>query len=159
MALLREAERRYLNTAMETCGYAPYEVLREAAAHLDTLIVDVKHIDPVLHKANTGVDNTPILNNIKNVSSEFKDLPILIRTPVIPGFNDSEKAVADICDFVESLPGRHISYELLAYHRLGTQKYTQLGKPYPMGDVSLNKILMERLRRLAESRLGERLVS
>ncbi len=159
MAILREAEKRYLNTAMETCAYAPYEVLREAASHLDTLIIDVKHLDPSLHKANTGVDNAPILSNIKRISSEFKDLPILIRTPIIPGFNDSEKTVADICDFIESLAGRHISYEMLAYHRLGTQKYTQLGRPYPMGDVSLNKMLMEKLRRLAESRLGERLVS
>ena len=159
MELLKEAESRYLNTAMETCGYAPYEILREVAAHLDTFIIDLKHLDPVLHKANTGVDNALILDNIKKLSSEFRDLPILIRTPVIPGFNDSEKAVEGICCFIENLEGRRISYELLAYHRLGMQKYTQLGKSYSLRDRSLDKSLMERLKRLATFRLGERFVS
>ena len=154
LALLREAERRYVNVAMETCGLASYDVLSEAAQHLDTLIYDIKHLDPEQHKKFTGVDNSQILNNIKRLSSNFRELPILLRTPVIPGFNNSEETIRNICDFIESLPGHNISYELLAYHRLGTQKYLQLDRKYPMGSVSLDKQLMEHLQKVAASRLG-----
>lgn len=159
LALLEEAERQYINTAMETCGYAPYEVLRKAAAHLDTLIFDIKHVDPVAHKKGTGVDNAPIIDNLKKLSREFADLPIFVRTPVIPGFNDSEAVITAICDLVASLPGRQISYEMLPYHRLGTQKYVQLGREYPMGDAKLDKQKMGALKSLATQKLGERLVS
>lgn len=159
LALLREAERLYLDVAMETCGQAPYEVLHEAAKYLNTLIFDIKHIDASIHKAGTGADNTQIISNIKKLTSEFRDLPILLRTPVIPGFNASEKTIKELCDFVASLPGRNISYELLAYHRLGTQKYHQLGRDYPMGEVKLNSSLMARLKNIAEKQLGERFVS
>lgn len=158
LALLREAERRYIHTAMETCGHAPYDVLRAAAEHLDTLIFDLKHMDPASHKVHTGLDNTQILNNIKKLSSEFKELPILLRTPIIPGFNDSEEAVQAICTFIAALPGHALSYELLAYHRLGTQKYHQLGKVYPMGNVKLDDIRMKNLKKLAARLLGERFI-
>lgn len=159
LALLREADRRYLDVAMETCGQAPYAVLHDAASYLNTLIFDIKHTDTVLHKMYTGADNTQILSNITRIASDFRDLPILLRTPVIPGFNDSEQVIREICDFIEGLPGRNISYELLPYHRLGTQKYAQLARPYPMGDVRLDSHRMERLRQLAAERLGERYVS
>ena len=158
-ALLREAERLYLDVAMETCGQAPYEVLHEAAKHLNTLIFDIKHTDASLHKRYTGADNAQILENIRRVSSDFKDLSILLRTPIIPGFNDSEQTIREICDFIDTLPGRSISYEMLPYHRLGTQKYYQLGREYPMGDVKLDNARMENLRKTAGARLGERLVS
>ena len=158
-ALLRESERLYLDVAMETCGQAPYEVLHEAAKHLNTLIFDIKHTDASLHKRYTGADNAQILENVRRVSSDFKDLPILLRTPIIPGFNDSEQTIREICDFIDALPGCSISYEMLPYHRLGTQKYYQLGREYPMGDVKLDKARMESLRKIAEARLGERLVS
>lgn len=158
-ALLREAERLYLDVAMETCGQAPYEVLHEAAKHLNTLIFDIKHTDASLHKRYTGADNAQILENIRRVSSDFKVLSILLRTPIIPGFNDSEQTIREICDFIDTLPGRSISYEMLLYHRLGTQKYYQLGREYPMGDVKLDNARMENLRKTAGARLGERLVS
>ncbi|WP_298068140.1 glycyl-radical enzyme activating protein [uncultured Mailhella sp.] len=159
LALLSEAERRYLDTAMETCGQAPYEVLRGAAAHLNTLIFDIKHTDASLHKAYTGVENSLILENIKKLCAEFRDLPILLRTPVIPGFNDSEDAIRELCAFVAALPGKNISYELLAYHRLGTQKYQQLGRDYRMGDIKLDNVLMTRLKNFALVQLGERFVA
>ncbi len=159
LALLEEAEKKYINTAMETCGYAPYDVLREAAAHLDTLIFDIKHVDPAAHKKGTGVDNAPIIDNLKKLSRELADLPILVRTPVIPGFNDSEAVINAICDLVASLPGRQISYEMLPYHRLGTQKYAQLGREYLMGDAKLDKKRMNALKILATRKLGERLVN
>lgn len=159
LALLREAEKSYLNTAMETCGCAPYEVLHSAASLLDTLIFDIKHTDPAIHKQHTGMDNVRILSNLRRVATEFPELNILVRTPIIPGFNDTGEAVHAVCDVVEELPGpSRITYEMLAYHRLGTQKYAQLGRRYPMENRNLPKEHMRFLLDIAGFRLKSRLV-
>ena len=146
-ALLREARRRHVNTTIETCGCYSYEYLQEACRHLNKLIFDIKCLDPVLHKQHTGVDNSLILENFTKVCEEFPDLPILVRTPVVPGFNDSEDEILAIREFI---PRRsNISYELLAYHRMGQPKYSYLGRRYELEGVTLDDVRMERLKVLA----------
>ena len=79
---------------------------------------------------------------------------VIFRTPVIPGFNDTEEAIRAIAEFIK--PYGRVIYEMLAYHRLGTQKYHFLGREVPMGEVSLDKALMGRLQKTALDILGER---
>ena len=57
-----------------------------------------------------------------------------VRTPVIPGFNDSPAAIRAIATFVGGLP-RPVPYELLPYHRFGEAKYRELGRDYPLPDL------------------------
>ena len=90
-----------------------------------------------------------ILSNIRAVRAAFPSLPIHIRTPVVPGFNDNDEDIRAIAEFVrESGCAR---YEPLAYHRLGTQKYRFLGLDYPLGDKELSEERFERLRQIAAS--------
>lgn len=146
-ALLREARRRHVNTTIETCGYYPYEHLRQACEHLDRLIFDIKCLDPQKHKEQTGVDNALILENFLKVCQEFPDLPILVRTPVIPGFNDSENEILAVRAFIPRFP--NIEYELLAYHRMGQPKYGYLGRRYELEGAQLDEALMKRLQQAA----------
>ena len=154
LALLREARARRIRTAVETCGMVPTETIREAAPHLQYVLFDIKHMDSAVHEAQTGVPNGRILENFRVLAEEFPDLPILARTPVIPGFNDNEEAITAIADFIK--PFTRVEYEMLPYHRLGTQKYHFLDKPVPMGDVQLDKDLMNRLQAVALDILGAR---
>ncbi len=154
VALLREARVRRIKTAVETCGMVPAETVREAAPYLNYVLYDIKHMDSVVHEAHTGLPNARILENFRILAEEFPDLPILARTPVIPGFNDTEEAIAAIAEFLK--PYTHVKYEMLAYHRLGTQKYHFLARDVPMGEVSLDKALMGRLQKTALDILGER---
>jgi len=57
-----------------------------------------------------------------------------VRTPVVPGFNDSPGDIMAIAEFIKALPGE-IEFELLPYHRFGESKYRQLGKQYSLKDV------------------------
>lgn len=152
-ALLREARRRRIKTAIETSGYAPYEALSEACKSLNSVMYDIKHMDPEMHKKHTGVSNERILENFDKMCAEFPDLPILARTPVVPGFNDNEEAIRAIAEFVKGRP--NVKYEMLPYHRLGTQKYQQIGKVNPMGDVTLSDETFSALRGVAAAILGE----
>ena len=87
-------------------------------------------MDSAQHEAQTGLPNTRILDNFRILAEEFPDLPVLARTPVIPGFNDTEEAIAAIATFLK--PYERVEYEMLPYHRLGTQKYHFLDRPVPM---------------------------
>lgn len=149
LALLREARRRRIKTAIETCGQVPWEVLREAAPNLNTVLFDIKTVDSEKHKKMTGVGNERILENLKNLLTEFPNLPVLVRTPIIPGFNDTDEDAAAIGRFLAG--HANVSYEALPYHRLGTQKYEFLGIPYPLGDIALPKEKAERFQKMVDT--------
>lgn len=155
LALLREARIRRIKTAVETCGMVPTATLREAAAYLNYVLFDIKHMDSAVHEAQTGVPNHQILENFRMLVEEFPELPILARTPIIPGFNDNGKTVAAIATFLKSFS--QVEYEMLPYHRLGTQKYQFLDRPVPMGDVQLSSNRMAALQKIAAHILGVRL--
>ena len=120
LALLREARRRRIDAAAETCGHVAWPVLQEACSGLRELMFDVKLIDAARHRAATGADNSLILHNLARVLRDFPGLPLCVRTPVIPGVNDNEEDIRAILDLLAPYPG--VRYELLAYHRLSTQK-------------------------------------
>ena len=154
VALLREARARRIKTAVETCGMVSAETVRAAAEYLNYVLFDIKHMDSAEHEAQTGLSNRHILENFRILAEEFPDLPILARTPIIPGFNDSEQAVTAIAQFLK--PYERVEYEMLPYHRLGTQKYQFLDRPVPMGEVKLDAEHMNRLQAVAQSILGQR---
>lgn len=148
LALLKEAKRRRINTAVETTGYVPWDVLAKAASLLDTIIYDIKCLDEETHRTGTGVSNQLILANFARLCEVFPDLPKLVRTPVIPGFNDDEQTISEIAALLHGKPG--VTYELLPYHRLGQSKYEALGREYPLGQRVLDEVRLRRLRELAE---------
>jgi len=91
---------------------------------------DQKHIE------FTHVSNEIILNNFKKLCDNFPGITIIVRTPVIPGFNDSNEAITAIASYVKDKP--NVSYEILPYHRLGQPKYEYLGREYSLDGVKLD---------------------
>ncbi len=152
IALLREARRRRIKTAIETCGCYEWERLEEAAQYLNYVLFDVKHTDSEKHKWATGVGNELILSNLKKLLETFPELPVQVRTPVIPGFNDDEETARSIGRLLKGYS--NVTYEALPYHRLGTQKYAFLGREYPMGEVSLPAGVAERVQAIVDEERG-----
>jgi len=144
IAILKEARHRRIHTAMETCGYCAIEDLMTACEYLNFFLFDLKVLDPEVHKTVTGVSNKRILRNLKAIRNAYPELPILVRTPVIPGVNDSLEAIRKILDFITDFD--NVSYEMLPYHRLGTPKYEFIGDTYPMtGETKLDDAVMPEL--------------
>lgn len=144
-SLLKEAKRRRINTAMETCGFCKWEDLATACSLLDTLLYDVKSMNPEKHRVFTGVSNELILENLKRVREAFPALAIWVRTPVIPAFNDNVDDIRAILKHVQEMP--NVCFEALDYHRMGKPKYEYLGLEFPMGDQKLDE---EKIRRIHE---------
>ncbi len=154
VALLRDARRRRIKTAVETCGMVPWKTLEAASPYMNYVLYDIKHMDSGIHEEQTGCPNETILENFTKLASLDPEKQILVRTPVIPGFNDSVEAIAAIAEFIK--PFMNARYELLPYHRLGTQKYHFLDRVPPMDEVTLDKSVMSSLVEASRVVLGDR---
>ncbi|MFA5562275.1 MAG: glycyl-radical enzyme activating protein [Eubacteriales bacterium] len=143
-SLLQSCHKHNLHTAVETAAYVPAENIAQVLPHLDLVLLDIKHMDPDKHKTHVGQSNATTLANAALFAKGAKEL--IIRVPVVPGFNDTEREIADIAAFARSLPGVR-RLHLLPYHRLGQDKYEGLGRPYPLDGVlpptasQMNKLL------------------
>jgi len=144
---LQEAKHRYIKTAIETCGQVSQETILEACKYCNMLMFDIKSLSSSKHKEFTGVGNELILANFMAIRGAYPKLNIRVRTPVVPGFNDTIEDIQAIVDFLQAYA---VEYELLPYHRLGTQKYTNMGLEYSLGDVSLRNDLFLTLHAIAE---------
>ncbi|MBE6938040.1 MAG: glycyl-radical enzyme activating protein [Ruminococcaceae bacterium] len=126
-SLGEKCRREGIHVAIETSAYAPPEAVERAAKSADLVMCDIKAVSPELHRAGTGWDNGLILENIGLLSRSPTEL--ILRTPVVPGFNDGEAELKAIGRFVASLPNRHV-LELLPFHGLCKGKYTALGREF-----------------------------
>ncbi|HUW35486.1 MAG TPA: glycyl-radical enzyme activating protein [Planctomycetota bacterium] len=132
-ALLAEAHRRGINTAIETAGNVRWEWFRQVVEHADVVLHDHKATDREMHKKWVGTDNTRILDNFRKAYEAFPDKTFIARTPVIPGINDNEDHVRAVLAFIRPYKNV-IDYQLLPYHRYGEGKYGFLGRVYELRD-------------------------
>lgn len=132
-ALLEEAHRRGINTAIETAGNVPWSFMEKVLPHVDTVLHDHKLIDPERHKKWCGADNKQSRDNFKRAYTTFPNKTFIARTPVVPGVNDDEEHVRAVLDFIRPHPNV-VDYELLPYMRFGVPKYEFLGRVYELKD-------------------------
>jgi pyruvate formate lyase activating enzyme len=123
LTLLNQCKRRRIHTAVDTSCYTEPEILERISEKTDLFLCDIKHMDNDTHEQWTGVENSLILRNIKYLSETGKK--IIIRVPVIPGFNDDDVNIEATGEFAASLQG--ISrIDILPYNRGGQEKAARL---------------------------------
>lgn len=133
--LLEAARDRGIHTAIETSGLCSWKTLSDVAPWADRIYFDIKCLDPEKHELGTGVSNKRILKNFRKLRTDRPEVEVIVRTPVIPGFNDSKEDIAAIVAFIEASGGA-ASYELLPYHGFGEPKYAKLGRHYPLSHAA-----------------------
>lgn len=131
LALLRLAKAEHLHTALETCGQASWEVLEMLLPYLNLVLYDIKHMDTKRHLQATGSGNELILENVQRLVEAGAN--VILRFPLIPGFNTDETHLHQLADFASRLGIAEI--HLLPYHTLGRAKYGALGRNYSMTGV------------------------
>jgi len=129
--LLKACKEAGINTCVETALNCPTEHMEAVFQYADLVLADIKHMDSEKHRHLTGAGNELILRNIKRTIELNKKL--VVRTPVVPGYNGDEQNIRAIGAFIrDELQGRIVAYQLLPYRKLGTEKYASLMIPYPM---------------------------
>jgi len=147
--LLKGCKSKGWHTAIETSGFASISILERILPHLDLVMLDIKHMDSKKHKEYVGQNNEIILENARIIAKSGK--PLVIRIPILTGFNDDEKNIKATANFVNSLE-KVKEVHLLPYHRLGQNKYDYLGRKYKMTELKppLKKD-MDYLKKVLES--------
>ena len=125
LALLKEAKKRGIQTAMETSGFASLKQYKQVLPYVDEFLWDYKETDETKHKKFTGVSNQRILENLDAL---YKDgANIILRCPIIPGLNDTEehfRGIAKRSRQMKNLKG----VELMPYHKFGVAKDARIGR-------------------------------
>jgi len=149
-ALLCAAKTAGLHTAVESCAFASRTAVDQVFRYADLALLDIKHMNPALHKKYTGVPNWVILENIRHIANDLQK-PAMISIPVIPGYNDDDGNIIATAKFVaEELTGE-VSVRLLPYHRLGESKNRSLGKRTDFSIEIPSDEHMQHLKEIAES--------
>ena len=123
-ALLRTAKEEGLHCAIETSGHGHFSRFERIFPYVDLYLYDIKEMDNERHIDFTGVPNALILSNLKELHS--RGAQIILRLPIIPGYNDRDDHFRDVASLVKSLPNL-AGVEIMPYHPLGTSKLDRFG--------------------------------
>ena len=121
-----------IHTALDTCGMASRATLEKVAGEVDLFLFDLKLMDSEMHRRYMGVSNEIILDNLRWLDGQGKE--VVIRIPVIPGINDTSDNLDAVMEFLNSLAHRH-EVHLLAYHQTAMDKYRRMDQPYLLPHV------------------------
>lgn len=139
--LLLALWERDISCAIETAGHVPWPAFAEILELTDVFLFDIKAIDPNLHRLGTGADNRQILSNFEKLglyacnTAHTSPIRIFVRTPIIPGFNDSEKAIEQLEAFLIAHPFI-AGFEPMPFHSTGAHKYQSLAMAYPYANTA-----------------------
>ena len=120
--LLKMCKAGGIHTAVDTAGNVPWEYFEKILPYTDMFLYDVKAFSEDLHKQGTGVSNKLIFENLRRLSGKCD---LIIRIPVIGGFNDNMDEMKHIAAFLNDIEYQKI--EPLPYHSIGEHKYDALG--------------------------------
>ena len=147
-ALIEQFKKRYIDVAIETCGYDRWDDLKSIAELCDTVLYDIKHMDSEVHMKFTGVPNELILENAAKVADINQNT--IFRIPLLGGINADEENISAVGDYAKEIGVREI--HLLPYHRLGEAKYRKLGMEYKCEAYTPDDDTIDKLKRLLEGK-------
>lgn len=134
-ALFEASHQAGIHSAVETCLHVPWKYIEPALPFVDLFLADLKHVDEAVFLQWTDGSARRVLDNLQRLAQAGKKM--IIRVPLIQGFNASEADIAAITDFAaDRLQVSEIHY--LPYHTLGMNKYQLLSQPYTAPDKPLD---------------------
>lgn len=132
-ALFQAAKSKNIHTCLDTSGILYREKQAEAYQKLfsytDLILLDIKHSASEEHKKLTGHPLSPVLDFLK--ASETARVPVVVRHVIVKGFTNSKEEL----DGIGKLLASHKNIkglEVLPYHNMGEQKYSELNMEYPL---------------------------
>lgn len=149
-ALMETLRADGVHLALDTCGGVSWEKLEPLVDLADLVLLDIKVMDPDAHLEHTAVPLQTVLDDARLIASKGK--PMWVRTPVIPGYTDTEENVRAIARFIkEELPTVE-RYDLLAFNNTCDAKYGRLDMAFPLtGEGLIAEEKMAGLARAAET--------
>jgi pyruvate formate lyase activating enzyme len=128
--LLKECRQEGIHTALDTSGYAQWDIFQEVLEYTDLCLYDLKHAEAGSHTRGTGKSNRRIIENLYLAASIARTW---LRVPIIPQYNDSKEDIMNLIGIAKKSNVEKVS--LLPYHDYAKSKYRSLGRYYSTGKV------------------------
>ena len=121
--LMSRCKSQDIRSTVDTSCYAERDVVETVRDKTDLFLCDIKHMDSETHNRFTSVPNDVILDNVRWLASSGAN--IILRIPLIPGFNDDESNIEASGKFAASL-GCIGRIDVLPYNSGGIEKAARL---------------------------------
>ncbi|MDO4905208.1 MAG: pyruvate formate lyase 1-activating protein [Lautropia sp.] len=123
-----------IHTCLDTNGYARHydAILDELLDNTDLVMLDLKQIDPDIHKVLTGIPNTKPMRFARYLLE--RNQPTRVRYVIVPGYTDDERSAHRLGEFIGDM-ANIATVELLPYHELGAYKWAFFGDEYKLAGV------------------------
>lgn len=131
---LKQMKAAGIHTALDTSGYGESQYFSEILKYTDYILLDLKHFEEKAHLELIGAPmqgRTAFLEALKNFKGR-----ICFRHVMVPGYTDSENAMDRLAEIIVNYQTIVDKIEILPYHKIGVQKYTQMGLEDPLLGVS-----------------------
>lgn len=127
LTLLQRLRRAGIGVNLETSLHVKWALVERTIGLVTTYLVDLKHTDPHKFKFHTQGDADLVMENLEKLA--YFGTRVIVRIPVIPGFNHSQDEIRELVDFISTIRGiREVHF--LPYHTYGVEKYRMLGMEY-----------------------------
>ncbi len=132
-ASLKMAKTYGFHTCVDTAGVSREMISDKIITYSDLFLYDIKTADRGIFDRYIGNGFDRVWENLARITTAGKE--VIIRIPVIPGINDSEKSGKEIVQRLSQFPTlSNVSF--LPYHHVGCDKYGRLGMTYKMKDTA-----------------------
>ena len=81
---------------IETSLNVDWENIDWLTPRVDKWYIDIKDMNSEIYQAYTGMDNRKVISNLKRLSKEVGKDKIVVRVPLIEGFNTEEDVLASV---------------------------------------------------------------
>ncbi|TFH24884.1 MAG: glycyl-radical enzyme activating protein [Bacteroidia bacterium] len=148
--LLKRLKERKISTSMETSLHVSWARIERCIGMVGTFLVDLKHTDKEKFRHYILGDAGLVMRNLEKLA--YFGAKVVVRIPVIPGFNHSLPEIQQMVDKVSTISGIE-EIHFLPYHTFGVEKYKMLGMEYEFGtDKQVHESELELYVQYAQSR-------
>lgn len=120
-------KKENVHMALDTSGVGNghYE---EVLKYMDLILLDIKHTSKEGYSSITGMELSEVEKFIDILNK--LDKKVWIRQVVVPGVTDTFEYMDSLVSYLQQI--RHVErVDFLPFHRLGREKYMNLGISYP----------------------------
>lgn len=111
----RACQELGLKSVAVTAAYISEQARDEFFAPMDAANVDLKSFSEKFYYKQTGAHLKPVLENILYLS-QLEHLWLELTTLLIPGLNDSDKEIHQLCDWIIEHLGPNVPLHFSAFH-------------------------------------------
>lgn len=125
-------KRQGIHTAIDTSGQVNITSAKKVLDHTDLVLLDLKAIDPLVHKKLVGADLEKTLEFASYLNAH--NIPTWIRHVLVPGYTDNPKHLEKMGAYIASMSCIE-RVDILPFHKLGEYKWSQMNYEYTLKDT------------------------